>query len=534
MLLFWIIQLLSVFRDYGVLQFECYTDIVQDLRNSCSLCLIFMSQKHRSITHSSLINLTALVVPLLLALITIPIYLRLIGEVRYGFLTIAWLLLGYFGLFDFGLGKAAAQRLAQLHDASHVQRQEVFWTAAIMSVSLGAIGAVALFFSADWLFTDVLELNQPLLSEAQAAVPWLAIALPLTTGISMLAGSLQARQAFFTLAVGQVTGQAMSLILPLVAAAFGFVEIHYLIPATIIGQMIGGLGLVIGCAYHLPLSSCLRWSTSHARGLLKYGGWIAVSGIVGPLMTVIDRFVLGARLDMTAVTTYTVPYQIVTRISLLPNSLVAALFPKLSMQEADAARTLMNHALKAITVTVTPLVVLTLLLLEPFLSAWVGPDLSARATPVGEVLLLGVWINAIAYIPLTFLQARGRPDIPAKFHLLEIGPYIAILWLLTDSYGTIGAAIAWSLRVTVDTLLLFIAVKRDWQYMSYFTQAATLVILAAMLLYFDSSWEMQVYGGIFLVVLALLWSIRHAPAELWTLLSRLPLLGHLRFLRNHE
>jgi len=55
---------------------------------------------------------------------------------------------------------------------------------------------------------------------------------------------------------------------------------------------------------------------------------------------------------------------------------------------------------------------------------------------------------------------RGRPDLPAKFHLLELGLYAVGAWLLVRAFGVTGAALAWTGRVTVDAGLLGIALWR--------------------------------------------------------------------------
>jgi O-antigen/teichoic acid export membrane protein len=189
--------------------------------------------------------------------------------------------------------------------------------------------------------------------------------------------------------------------------------------------------------------------------LFRYGGWVTVTGIISPLLTTLDRFLIGSIAGAKAVTYYTIPFNLASRVSTLPASLSNTLFPRFSATSEEECRRLTNEAIRALSVILTPLIIAGILIMEPFLTWWVGPEVASNAASVGEIIALGLWFNSEAYIPLTRLQAQGRPDLVAICHLIEIIPYLAILALALYTWGVVGGAIAWSLRVIVDATLLF-------------------------------------------------------------------------------
>jgi O-antigen/teichoic acid export membrane protein len=411
------------------------------------------------IAKSTLINLAGAAIPAVLVLVTVPIYLRIIGEARYGILAIVWLLLGYFGVFDLGFGRAVANRIAALHDSTAEARQGIFWTGLAISAITGVIGGGILYLTGDWLFAQVFHISGSLRIEAEDAMPWMAFALPLAIFISLLAGALEGRQAFMALNSAQIIGTVLYQVFPLVVAYFGWITLPYLIASAIIGRLLSAAVLFSLAYRHIPLSLRPRFALDQVKSMLRYGGWITITGLVSPLLTVFDRFLIGAKVGMVAVTSYTVPYNLVMRISILPVSLQNALFPRFAMIELADAKELAARALVLLGAVMTPTVVIGLLFIKPFLILWVGAALAEKTVPVAQILLLGIWINTLAYIPYAYLQARGRPDLPAKFHVIELLPYIVSLWALIGWIGVKGAAVAWDLRVSADALLLFWATR---------------------------------------------------------------------------
>lgn len=468
-----------------------------------------------NIHRSTIINIVGAIIPGTVLILTAPLYLHYIGTSRYGILTIVWLMLGYFGAFNLGIGRAISNGIARLKKAPHEERTSLFWTAIFLSTLFGIIGAGVVFLLGKWLFIHVFQVSTDLKSETIRALPWIAIALPLITLISVLVGTLEGRQAFLALNIGQATGLILSQIFPLIVSYAGWKSLSYLVLSALVGRMIGGVILVYFCQKELALSFTPKLFLGQVRPLLYYGTSITISNVVNPLLTVFDRFVIGTKIGMPAVAIYTIPYKLVSYVSILPLSLTTTLFPRYAIVSPREAHNLMIRALTIISVIMTPLVIIALILLQPFLRLWINGSFSEKATPIGVILLGGIWINAIAYAPSSYLQGRGRPDITAKFHLLELFPYMAVLWLMVEHSGMEGAALAWSLRVTVDALLLIWAGKvgvRQWKNLIIPTFIIVLAVYLSLALLHLTAWRIS--GEIVLLLLSIIWVNQVGASEL--------------------
>lgn len=472
-----------------------------------------------SIGRNTLLNAVGMLAPVVVALATIPLFLDAIGTARYGVLSVAWLLLGYFGVFNLGLGRATGNQIAKLREAPVEERQRVFWTALALNGGLGVVGGGCLLLVGYPLVRDVLTLSAELRSELLHGLPWLALGVPFLTVSMVCIGALEGLERFGAVNAIEVATMAVYQLAPLGVAYAITPSLTWLVAAATCAPIVGALLALGACARLLPLEGRPRLDSSSAGTLFRYGGWVTVSDVVGPLLTVLDRFVIGSVLGPRAVTNYTVPLNLVARLAVVPRSLARSLFPRLSFLTAGEARVVARDATRALAVVITPLVVVAIVAVEPFLRVWVGESVARHGAPVGEIVLVGVWFNSLAFMPYTFLQACGRPDLPAKFHLVELPPYLLGLWLALTVGGIEGAAAVWTLRVTADAGLLAVA-SRLYGRRELALAVPMLLVLAAFLAAvtsFDRDLTRAALGGI-LAAVALAWSWRAAPRRLRLLL----------------
>jgi O-antigen/teichoic acid export membrane protein len=176
-------------------------------------------------------------------------------------------------------------------------------------------------------------------------------------------------------------------------------------------------------------------------------------------MGYVDRFVIGAIISASAVAYYTTPQELVTKLWIVPGALTAVLFPAFAAQMARRdlqTWTLFKKAVHWLFLALLPVTVALTLFAHDLLAIWINPEFADRSAILLQVFSIGILINCLAHVPFTLIQSAGAARLTALAHLVELPFFILVLWWLTSTYGTLGAAIAWLLRMVLDTLLMFV------------------------------------------------------------------------------
>lgn len=407
-------------------------------------------------------NFLGLALPLLVGFLTIPAVIRGLGTERFGVLSLVWVVVGYFGFFDLGLGRAATKFVAEaLGRSEHDKVPKFFWTTVYFQGALGILGALALLAVTPLLVDKLLHIPPALVEEAKFSFRVMAVSFPIVMISGSFRGVLEAGQRFDLVNYVKIPSSTINYLAPLAGVMIGF-----RLPGIMILLLFSrALSLLAWSVISLNVFPILRKGYSihpeTVKPMLTFGGWLTLSNLVSPLLVYLERFFIGSILTMEALGYYSAPYEVTLRLGIFPQSLVMSLFPSFSAlaggRNLAKSRLLFGRSVKYLLVSLGTGIVLLVCFARLFLRLWLGESFARNSTVVFQILAIGFFINALANVPLSFLQGIGRADLTAKFHLLEVVFYVPLAWELIKAWGINGAAAAWTVRVTVDMLLLFAA-----------------------------------------------------------------------------
>jgi O-antigen/teichoic acid export membrane protein len=250
------------------------------------------------------------------------------------------------------------------------------------------------------------------------------------------------------------------------AMSYFTTEMHILV-VTILIARICALAAFFALSRHcLPTASGddkPGAASAHVKSLLSFGSWLAVSCVLLPLLMISDRFFIGAMVNTKAVTSYIIPYEILTQGLVIVGAITTIAFPSISqLSKSDPAKAFKLFIRWTGRITALMLVIQATLfvLLPSILMTWAGDSLNESSVLVGRILATGVCAYTVGTMCTSYLYACGNTKLPAVLQIIETPFYLLSLAFLVLHFAEVGAAWAWTIRVSIDALLLVVAVLR--------------------------------------------------------------------------
>ncbi|MDW7710964.1 MAG: oligosaccharide flippase family protein [Deferrisomatales bacterium] len=366
---------------------------------------------------------------------------RLLAPDDFGLLAIATVALGVLlGLSELGMVSAVVQRPEVTED-----HYDVAWTVGVLRgaavagcLALAAPGVARLF-------------GEP------GAAPIVA-ALALRPAIEALA----------SIEIARLTKELRFRELSAIRVPPAVVDIAV---AVVLAPRFGVWALVAGAIAHAVATVILSYAVTPRRprfllraeaaaGLLRYGRWVLLSGVVGLAASSTSQAVISSVLGAAGLGVYFLAYKVAFFPSNVAGAVVGTVAFPLYAQDpkGESGANVFRALLTGQAVVVLPAYALVITL-APELESVLGPRWAGTA-PVIRILAATSAIGLFGESVLPLLMGRGRPNQVLVIESVQSGVWLAGLWPLVHGLGVPGAAVAWLLGASAGQVIAYAYLRR--------------------------------------------------------------------------
>ncbi|GKW23599.1 putative O-antigen transporter [Pectobacterium carotovorum subsp. carotovorum] len=410
-----------------------------------------------SLIKNTLYNLCGFAVPSIIAIPALGLLSRYLGMELFGVFTLAFAIVGYASIFDVGLTRTVIREIS-INRENVSEQRKIISTSSISVLMLGGLAGGGIFLYSSQI-AGIIKVSDVFFNDVKESFQLLSLLVPIFLLNQIWLAYLEGLEKFGNINIQRIISSSCISALPALA-----VLIEPTLKSATIGLVCGRvISLFLGffsCRKFILESKFIFYKETFSR-LVKFGGWITISNIISPIMVYFDRFVISNLLGANKVAFYTAPSEGVSRLLNIPFALSRVLFPKLSScYNKEDSKKLEKLSYLILIFTCGFIVFLGVFFSEKIMTIWMGSAFSGEPANILSILLIGFFFNSLAQIPFAQIQARGHAKWTAALHGVEILPYLLLLYLLTVNFSLYGTAIAWTIRVTVDFLLLYILSRK--------------------------------------------------------------------------
>ena len=389
-------------------------------------------------------NLLGALIPALVALGTVPLVVRGLGEATYGVYALVTAIVGYFAVIDINVTAGSVKFIAQFNarkDGASIGQTVCF--GILVYALLGVVGALVLFGGAHFFVTSVFSVPAALALDATATLRLAALGF----FIGQLQGYLQSvPQALMRFDVSSriemLFGAAVPLLTVLVLfAGYGLFEVVLL---RVAASAVHCLVLWRRIRRLLP-DLALRWPAQATwRPLLGFSAWSFLSRFASLSYAHADKLIIGALAGVTALAYFTVAATLANRLLGLTYRLSGVLFPAASALAASGELARLDRLyLKATRYVVflnAAMLVLVAVFAQQILHYWMNAEFARHGALVLAVMAASQFVDSLTSLPSLVNDGMGHPRVSGAFALARACAGVLVVWLGVARWGIDGAA----------------------------------------------------------------------------------------------
>lgn len=225
--------------------------------------------------------------------------------------------------------------------------------------------------------------------------------------------------------------------------------------AMVFGMIGGAASMVIASYILAPYRPRILFDWQLIKPLLKFGGWLLITGIVAMIGNFGLRIIISRQLGAEGLGLYFLAAQLAFVPSEIASEVVGAvafpLFARLRSSLQQAARAF-QAILTGLMALLYPICALIIVLAPALVRNVLGAKWDGTISLI-QVLTLVTMIGLLGDATVPLVKGFGQPQRVTQIELVQSSFLLLTMWFFTSRYGLVGAALAWLPAIVLVQIL---------------------------------------------------------------------------------
>lgn len=393
-----------------------------------------------------------------------PIMLRMLGQAEYGLYGIAYSIMGYISLLNFGIGGTIVRYLSKYREEGNTEQEArvagLFIKIYTVVCSLVLIAGLAFAANAE-------VYSRSLTPEEVETLRMLVILMTLNTAIFLPFSVFNSiviayERHIFSKLVGMLS-TVLSPVLHLILLYCGFGSVGLVLSSTVLNFITYGLYTWFALARLKVRPSLKKAEPGLLREILKFSSFVFLASIVDTLYWTTDKLIIGWAKGTKDTAVYNIGATFNTYVTALSSAISGLLVPRLTkMVVKDAPKEEFTRIFIKVGrlqfIIISFIVSAFVAFGRQFIALWAGPEYEL-AYYVALLTMIPVTIPLIQNTGINILYALNKHQFRSTVYAIIAVLNVVLTFWWVEDYGIIGAALATCMAYVLGNVLII-----NWYY----------------------------------------------------------------------